>query len=67
MSGTNAENDMGTYGAGANPAIKESDAEWVSLAGAFKNVKLIENKSRLRHNTKSKPVGVVFQRLNEKS
>ena len=61
MGGEIDENAIVSYGAGANPGVKDNDAEWVSFADVSKNVKLIEIKSRVRVNAKSKPAGVFFK------
>jgi len=65
MSGEIDENAVVSYGDGVHIGVKESDAEWVSFASVSNNVKLIEIKSRVRHNTKSKPAGAFFKYLNK--
>ena len=52
MSGEIDKQAMVNYGDGEHIKVKESDAEWVSFARVSHNVKLIEIKSRVRHNTK---------------
>ena len=65
MNGEIDENALVKYGAGAAIEGQGSDAEWVSFANVSQNVKLIEIKSRVRHNTKSKPAGAFFKLLNK--
>ena len=63
MSGEIDENALVKYGGAIE--VQGSDAEWVSFANVSQNVKLIEIKSRVRHNTKSKPAGAFFKYLNK--
>jgi len=65
MSGEIDENAVVSYGDGVHTGVYESDAEWVSFASVSNNVKLIEIKSRVRHNAKSKPAGAFFKYLNK--
>ena len=63
MSGEIDEHAIVSYG--EHVEGKGSDAEWVSYANVSQNVKLIEIKSRVRVNAKSKPAGAFFKYLNK--